>query len=103
VRKQFNLGHVRLFIGAGTGVNLQQIGVEDGYESLVSQSSMMRWGLSIQSTLSACMPIWSSVYTCAHLDPKLLIRVEKGQARTSYIFPLGLGLRYEYSLATKSE
>ncbi len=103
IRKQFNLGSARVFVGAGSGVNLQKIGVEYGYESLVADSSLTRWGFSLQSTLSGCVPVWSPLYSCAHVDPKLLIRVEKGQARTSYIFPIGLGLRYEYPLDTKSE
>ena len=103
LNKQISFSKLKVFIGGGGGVNLQVLGIEDGYEPLRAQTSDARWGFSVTSTLGGCLPILAEVYACAHADPKLLVRVEKGQAKTSYVFPLGLGLRYEYSLGHRLE
>ena len=102
-RQQIRISSLRVLMGAGAGINRQQVHVADSYASLSPDSSLKRWGGAVNLTLGACLPIWSTVRGCAHFDPKVLIRVEKGQARTSYIFPIGLGLRYEYLVGTTSE
>lgn len=103
LERQLSLAAFRILVGGGVGVNWRIVGVDSGYEPFAPDTSQSPLGFSISSVLGACAPIKFELYGCLGLEPKLLIRAEKGQPKTSYIFPLGLGLRYEYGLGSVSE
>ncbi len=103
IGRVYNFGMINLYLGLGASISLQQIDIESSYQPLANSTDLSRIGGAIHAMMGACFDTWKEVSACLELDPKLLFRGEEGQPRTSYLFPLGFGLRYEYRLNTVSE
>jgi hypothetical protein len=97
-RQAHHLGPMTFLWGLGIGASAQRLEVKDAYEPLLANSSSWRLGAAVSFASSACVNTFYHSYVCMSVDPKLLVRVEGGQPQTSYLFPLGIGLRYDYRL-----
>ena len=103
IGRVYDLGTIDLYLGLGASISLQQIHIESSYQPLTSSTDLNRVGGAIHVIAGSCFAVWKEISACLELNPKLLFRGEEGQPRTSYLFPLGFGLRYEYRLNTVSE
>ena len=83
--------------GVGIGASVQHLEVNSNYVPLLAASTE-RLGATISIMSGLCFHAGAQVFACLNVDPKLLVRAESGQPQTSYIFPLGIGLRYDYRL-----
>ena len=97
-RSAHKMGWISLSWGLGLGVSAQSLAVKDAYEPLLTSSNELRMGAAVSFLSGLCIHTIEPFLMCLNLDPKLLIRAESGQPQTSYLFPLGIGLRYEYRL-----
>ena len=79
---------------------MQNLDVKTVYEPLLDTSTV-RMGATISLMSGLCLRTIAQIFTCLSVDPKVLVRAENGQPQTSYLFPLGIGLRYEYRLESK--
>lgn len=100
-RPHYHFDRLHLHWGVGIGVSMQQLEVKEAYEPLLDASTV-RMGATISLMSGLCLRMVAQVFTCLSVDPKVLVRADSGQPQTSYLFPLGLGLRYEYRLKNKT-
>lgn len=99
-RPHYHFDRLHLHWGVGIGTSIQNLEVKDAYEPLLNAPTV-RSGASISLLSGLCIRAVEQFFTCLSVDPKVLVRVESGQPQTSYLFPLGIGLRYEYRLKDK--
>lgn len=97
-RKAFQWQRLWLFLGAELGVSAQEAHVDPRYEALQSGDSDIKVGASSGLMSNVCIQFWSASFFCLNGGTSLLIRQAGGQPSTSYLFPLGVGLRYDYHL-----
>ena len=89
-------GPMAFLWGVGIGASAQRLEVKDAYEPLLAGSNSWRIGAAVSLVTSVCVTAFSQFNACMNVDPKLLVRAEGGQPQTSYLLPLGFGLRYDY-------
>lgn len=97
-RQAHRKGLIQFLWGLGLGVSAQRLEIKDAYEPLLTSPNTWRMGAAISFMSSVCVSTLNDLAICVNVDPKLLVRAETGQPQTSYLFPLGIGLRYDYRL-----
>ncbi|MGB0645991.1 MAG: hypothetical protein ACPGQS_02390 [Bradymonadia bacterium] len=97
-RQAFQWRRFWLFLGGQLGFSAQEAHVDPGYEALIGDESELKFGVSSGVMGEACFEFWRASLFCLNGGTSLLVRQSGGQPSTSYLFPLGLGLRYDYQL-----
>ena len=97
-RQAHQLGPMMVLLGGALGVSGQRLEIKDTYEPLATSSSSWRLGAALSFVSSTCVNTFLNIAICVNADPKLLVRADDGQPQTSYLFPLGFGLRYDYAI-----
>ena len=87
-----------LFWGGQIGLSAHEAQVDPRYEALTTGDSELKFGASSGLLGEVCLEFWQASLFCLNWGTSLLIRQSGGQPSTSYLFPLGLGLRYDYRL-----
>ena len=87
-----------MFWGGQIGLSAHEAQVDPRYEALTTGDSELKFGASSGLLGEVCLEFWQASLFCLNGGTSLLIRQSGGQPSTSYLFPLGSGLRYDYRL-----